>query len=77
MDDLLGHTPVPPVALDGSAPALRPCRFCGGRSGHVQPPKPPQGQGVRCADCDRHLGWLPKGWAQEADDDFDVIERGS
>jgi hypothetical protein len=64
------------VTLDGSKPALRPCRYCGHLHGVLQEPKPPHGQGVRCGSCDRHLGWLPKPQPAEPDDHFDLIERG-
>lgn len=58
------------VALDGSAPALRPCRFCHAQRGVTTGPKGPHHDGVRCADCGRHLGWLTAP-AEEAD----VIEE--
>lgn len=47
------------VALDGSKPALRPCRYCGGVVGVLTGPKGPHHDGVRCSSCLRHLGWLP------------------
>ena len=47
------------VALDGSLPALRPCRWCGHNEGVKTGPKGPHHDGVRCANCLRHLGWLP------------------
>lgn len=47
------------VALDGSKPALRPCRYCGSTRGVLTGPKGPHYDGVRCAACLRHLGWLP------------------
>lgn len=63
------------IPLDGSAPALKHCRFCGCPDGVLQPERPPHGRGVRCADCNRHLGWLPKGWGEpDPDDDFAVVE---
>lgn len=62
-----------PVSLDGSKPALRPCSRCASRAGLLLPAKPPHGEGVRCATCGKHLGWLPK--PRDSSDDFDVIER--
>lgn len=47
------------VALDGSKPALRPCRYCGHQFGVLTGPKGPHHDGVRCGQCARHLGWLP------------------
>lgn len=47
------------VRLDGSKPALRPCRYCGSTSGVLTGPKGPHHDGVRCDKCGRHLGWLP------------------
>ena len=49
----------PRIDLDRSAPALKPCRFCGSAVGVLTGPKGPHRDGVRCAECDRHLGWLP------------------
>lgn len=53
------------VELDGSLPALRPCRFCGSSDGVLEPGKGPHGKGVRCERCLRHIGWLPKADADE------------
>lgn len=61
------------VTLDGAKPALRPCRYCGSALGYLGDPKGPHGNGVICADCDRHLGWLPKD--KPAGDDFSLIEN--
>jgi hypothetical protein len=47
------------VCLDGSKPALRPCRYCGSVSGVLTGPKGPHYDGVQCEECHRHLGWLP------------------
>lgn len=58
-----------PIQLDGSVPALRPCRKCGGAEGRLTAPKGPHNNGVRCADCGLHLGWLPV-----IRDDTDLIE---
>lgn len=60
--------------LDGSFPALRPCRFCGGTHGYLTGPKAPHRDGVRCNDCNRLLGWLPPAFHGEGSDDFEVIE---
>lgn len=51
----LGQT----IPLDGSAPALRPCRKCGNKEGRVTAGVGPHYAGVRCQMCDLHLGWLP------------------
>jgi len=59
------------VSLDGSKPALRPCRWCGSCEGRLDEPRGPHGHGIRCNGCNRHLGWLPK---EKALDDFDLIE---
>lgn len=76
MDRLFAGDDFRPVTLDGSLPALRPCRWCKADAGYVLPPKGPHGEGVRCAECERHLGYLPKRRQTEAADDFDLIERG-
>lgn len=63
------------IALDGSAPALKPCRYCRHGWGAVQFPRPPHGHGIICKGCKRHIGWLPKSYGEpDPDDDFDVIE---
>lgn len=62
------------VNLDGSRPALRPCRFCGSTIGYLTGPSGPHDNGVRCECCKRHLGWLSKPPPLFDDDDFDVIE---
>lgn len=49
----------PPVKLDGSKPALKPCRWCGSQWGYHTGPTGPHHDGIRCNDCERHLGWLP------------------
>lgn len=58
-DDVNGLPSSACVALDGSKPALRPCRYCGGVSGILTGQVGPHHDGVRCANCHRHLGWLP------------------
>jgi hypothetical protein len=58
------------VTLDGSKPALRVCRYCGCTEGILTGPKGPHHDGVRCANCTRHLGWLPP----PRTDDFSVVE---
>lgn len=60
------------IALNGSRPALRQCRYCGSTLGYIGEAKGPHGNGVICADCERHLGWLPK--AKPAGDDFSLVE---
>lgn len=62
------------VALDGSAPALRPCRWCGSGQGRLTAGAWQHHKGVRCLDCERHLGWLPKPKDEPAEDGFDLIE---
>ena len=63
------------IDLDGSCPALRPCRYCGhDGSARLYGPVPPHGMGVRCTACGRALGWLPKSKTGHAEDDFDLIE---
>ncbi len=57
------------IRLDGSVPALRPCRRCGGDMGRIVPPAGPHNNGVRCVTCERHLGWLPK-----PPEEIDLIE---
>jgi len=57
------------VELDSSLPALRPCRYCDSKLGVKTGPKGPHHDGVRCAECLRHLGWLPP-----PVEDFEVIE---
>lgn len=57
------------VALDGSKPALRPCRYCESVVGVLTGPKGPHHDGVRCASCLRHLGWLPP-----PDSDLSLVE---
>ena len=76
MDDLFaGEKAADLIDLDGSLPALRPCRFCGHEGkALLYGPKPPHGMGVRCPSCERALGWLPRAKDEPAEDDFDVIE---
>lgn len=62
------------VPLDGSAPALRPCRFCGSEQGRLTGPVGPHENGVRCMCCDRHLGWLPRPKDQPDEPDLTLIE---
>ncbi len=57
------------VDLDGSKPALRQCRFCGGLHGVLTGPKGPHHDGVRCDTCLKFLGWLPP-----PDSNFSLIE---
>ena len=57
------------VALDGSKPALRPCRYCEGDVGVLTGPSGPHHAGVSCASCLRHLGWLP-----HPDEDISLVE---
>jgi len=56
--DLFGNKEAQGLPLDGSQPALRPCRYCGNGTGYLTDPVPPHSNGVRCMDCKRHLGWL-------------------
>jgi hypothetical protein len=69
-NDAQGLLAGPRVDLDGSKPALRPCRFCSGLVGVLTGPTGPHHDGVRCEACTRHLGWLPP-----PRDDLDMIER--
>lgn len=63
------------IELNGSFPALKQCRFCNHYLGYLTGPIPPHSNGVRCADCNRHLGWLPPAFDGEKEvDDFDVID---
>lgn len=50
------------IALNGERPPLSPCSYCGGIEGNIRPGKGPHLAGVRCNECDTHLGWLSGEW---------------
>lgn len=52
------------VNLDSSFPALRPCRFCGHKTGVLTGPTDLHAEGVRCEKCHRHIGWLPASFSE-------------
>jgi len=67
------------IKLDGSIPALQPCRKCGSINGAVHEPKPPHGNLLRCADCNQFHGWLSKHHpkstvSDDQNDAFDVVD---
>jgi hypothetical protein len=73
MADLFGNEedggPTGPlIALDGSIPALKPCRFCGSETGFAGEAVGPHNSKVYCAECKKQLSWLPK-WFDTSQDD--------
>jgi hypothetical protein len=62
------------VKLDGTLPALRPCRSCGHTVGYHSDGAAQHAGGVRCDACDRHTGWLPKSYFDSAEEDAPLFE---
>ena len=60
------------VALDSTLPALRPCRYCGHEHGYLTGTVGVHHDGVRCAQCERHIGWIPA----PQSDDLTLIDDG-